>query len=62
MNKLNKRKKLIRQHGGRCYYCKQKINARNGTLDHYIPRSKGGGNGNNLVPSCRKCNQSKGAS
>jgi len=29
------------------------------TLDHIMPRSKGGGRGSNLVPACAECNQKK---
>jgi len=42
-----------------CFYCgsKQEIHA-----DHVIPISKGGRHTiGNLVPACRKCNQSKGS-
>ena len=28
-------------------------------LDHFFPRSLGGGNGDNLLPSCKKCNARK---
>lgn len=42
-----------------CYYCggKEKL-----SLDHIIPRKKGGpDSGDNLIFSCRKCNSSKGS-
>lgn len=31
------------------------------TLDHVIPRALGGGNGDNVVPCCLRCNNIKGA-
>ena len=46
--------------GGRCAYC-GKVLSDDATIDHIIPRSKGGGNNlDNLLPSCRSCNTSKG--
>ena len=40
-----------------CYYCGQDAN----TVDHLIPRSKGGlDTMDNLVAACTKCNYSKG--
>lgn len=45
---------------GRCAYC-GKVLSDDATIDHIIPRSKGGGNNlDNLLPSCRSCNTSKG--
>jgi 5-methylcytosine-specific restriction endonuclease McrA len=45
----------------RCIYCKRGCKA-NGTLDHVIPRSKGGGEtASNIVTACEQCNQEKGS-
>lgn len=41
----------------RCVYCGSVSDL---TLDHYIPRSRGGGRGNNLVTACQACNGAKG--
>lgn len=42
----------------RCVYCGRVADS----LDHVVPVSKGGTNdAENLVPSCRSCNSSKGA-
>jgi hypothetical protein len=54
---------------GKCFYCNCIIPRKGGakdkpvrTLDHVIPRSKGGpGHMWNLVLSCPKCNQDKGS-
>lgn len=41
----------------KCVYCGIEAT----TLDHIVPKSKGGSNRNyNLVPCCRPCNQGKG--
>ena len=47
----------------RCVYCTQDYAGRTEalTLDHIIPQSKGGGSHiDNLVTSCKKCNEKKG--
>ena len=42
--------------GQRCFYCGDVPNS----VDHVIPRSKGGSNDNsNKVPACSPCNQMK---
>jgi len=43
----------------RCAYCDEDLTRNNLTRDHVIPRSKGGGGGDNLVPSCAPCNRAK---
>lgn len=51
---------------GRCFYCRRELNIREKPetrmdVDHYWPFSKGGANLlPNLVPSCPRCNRSKG--
>lgn len=59
--------------GGRCAYCdvelhrcaaygSRKFGLPEGTVDHFIPRSKGGGNSRgNRVLACSTCNEGKGA-
>lgn len=52
--------------GGRpwvqCHYCGCWIFPTNATLDHVVPRSRGGNNSlSNLLLCCRSCNQSKGS-
>ncbi len=44
-----------------CYYCGVLLDKENRSLDHYIPRSKGGfAVLKNLVTSCKTCNVLKG--
>lgn len=46
-----------------CHYCGAKLEFIESTLDHVIPRSKGGtGKQSNLVLSCLPCNLAKGDS
>ncbi len=55
---FSKRNILIRD-GFRCAYCGQ--GAGKLTIDHVIPRSRGGKDGfDNCVASCRSCNNKKG--
>lgn len=44
-----------------CFYCNTEINKLNFSIDHYIPRSKGGDlyHINNLRLSCKECNSIK---
>lgn len=53
------RKTIIAAWKGRCAYCDE-ILGRNATLDHIIPRSKGGETiATNLVACCLSCNSHK---
>ncbi len=52
------RKKILKRDRYACQYCGSK---RNLTIDHVIPRSKGGKNTwGNLVSCCFRCNSKKG--
>lgn len=48
---------------GICRYCKEHIPfGRRGTVDHIVPKAKGGReNLNNLAWTCKDCNEAKGA-
>ena len=51
------RQNIYRRDGHKCGYCDSKSHL---TLDHVVPKSKGGGNTwENLVTCCRKCNTYK---
>ncbi len=55
---LLNRTNLFRRDGGECQYCGSK---RHLTIDHIIPKSKGGKtNWTNLITACNRCNVSKG--
>jgi 5-methylcytosine-specific restriction endonuclease McrA len=54
----------FRLHGrmrSRCAYCGRKLQWHESTLDHFFPRSKGGGmHETNAVLACEPCNVAKG--
>jgi 5-methylcytosine-specific restriction endonuclease McrA len=54
----SQRRILINKLGGICVYCKATENL---TIDHIIPKSKGGSNNiGNFQVLCRRCNHAKG--
>jgi 5-methylcytosine-specific restriction endonuclease McrA len=58
---LSKRMHIFMRDRFRCQYCGVKGNAFELTLDHIVPRSKGGDTvPENLCTACRPCNQRKG--
>ena len=55
------RKNVLRRDGYACQYCGIKISIDNSTIDHIIPRSKGGKTEwGNVVACCSRCNNEKG--
>ncbi len=45
-----------------CQYCSLELSSKEATIDHIIPRSRGGdGSWKNLVCCCKKCNIKKGS-
>lgn len=45
---------------GICYYCNNKFPAKELTMDHIVPLSRGGkSTKNNVVPCCKACNTEK---
>ncbi len=47
---------------GRCQYCEKKVVLSEATVDHVLPKSKGGKNTwDNVALACAKCNQKKGS-
>lgn len=62
MNKLSDRRVAfsILKSFGRCWYCGQKLDIKNLTFDHFIPKSFGGEyDYENIVPCCKACNSWK---
>lgn len=52
---------LFHRDHGQCQYCGKSQDPKLMTIDHVIPRSRGGENTwENLVVACKKCNQRKG--
>ena len=55
------RKNIYIRDGYTCQYCGEKFSAVNLTLDHVVPKSKGGlSRWENLVAACQSCNHRKG--
>jgi len=54
------RENIFIRDGNRCTYCGSPDNL---TLDHIVPRSKGGArwDDTNVTTACRPCNQAKGS-
>jgi 5-methylcytosine-specific restriction endonuclease McrA len=58
----SKRVRVYMRDGFRCQYCGERRNPVELTLDHILPRSRGGDNSAiNVVTACRSCNQRKGS-
>ena len=59
--KVTKRNVWLRD-DGRCQYCEKTIVLTEATVDHVIPKSRGGQNTwENVALACAKCNQKKGS-
>ncbi|HAU36129.1 MAG TPA: HNH endonuclease [Phycisphaerales bacterium] len=55
------RRNIYARDGNRCQYCGRKYSTSELTLDHVVPRSRGGGTDwTNIVCCCVKCNVHKG--
>lgn len=58
----NVKRTLLRKQSNKCLYCECHLDARSMTIDHMIPRSRGGSNTlENLAAACSKCNNAKGS-
>tara|TARA_B100000427_G_C15257527_1_gene485052 strand:+ start:153 stop:674 length:522 start_codon:yes stop_codon:yes gene_type:complete len=56
-----KRQNILWRDDNQCQYCAKRYDAEKMTIDHILPKSKGGKNTwENLVAACKKCNQRKG--
>ena len=48
---------------GTCYYCEQRFDGSDLTMDHKVPLARGGKSSkSNIVACCKDCNTKKGAS
>ena len=46
----------------KCAYCDKELDTTSATIDHIVPKYKGGHNvKSNMICSCSKCNRSKGS-
>jgi hypothetical protein len=46
--------------GGHCVWCSRAVWPRDRTVEHLLPRSRGGGDGpHNFLPACRACNRGR---
>lgn len=55
------RQSLFEMYDNRCCYCGDEFKSSELTIEHVVPRSKGGSNGfENTLPACRYCNFMKG--
>jgi len=56
------RKNILLRDNNVCQYCRNKFPEHELTIDHVIPRCKGGKNvWNNVATACKPCNQQKGS-
>ena len=56
------KKNLFLRDGGICQYCEKNLTLKACTVDHILPKSRGGMNTwENVALACTKCNQKKGA-
>jgi len=54
------RENLMRRDNYECQYCGVRLNRKTGTVDHVVPKSKGGKHTwANVVAACKKCNNKK---
>ncbi len=55
-------RRIYLREGGRCFYCRRKINDTNFVADHVRSHPAGDDGYRNVVASCRRCNNRKGES
>ena len=56
----SKRRRILQKYNGRCAYCGRSISMSTMSVDHFVPKCKGGtGAFDNLMPSCLECNHLK---
>ena len=55
------RKRILEREKWRCFYCLAKLDENNHVIEHVLSRPEGGNSYRNVVASCRRCNNAKGA-
>ncbi|WP_442938034.1 HNH endonuclease [Nostoc sp.] len=61
--KRNKKQQLLDLYGSECWWCRQNLLTEYLTIDHLLPKSRGGSDSlENLRFSCFSCNNSRGNS
>ena len=56
------RESIFEDWGWKCAYCDRQLNSGTATIDHIVPKHKGGHSTRaNLACSCANCNRSKGS-
>ena len=56
----NKRRRILQKYNGHCAYCGCSISIKTMSVDHLVPKCKGGdGSFENLMPACLSCNHLK---
>ena len=59
--KSDRRKDIWKKTNGLCAHCGKAVSSTNQTIDHIIPKSKGGTDDRrNILPLCRACNDGRG--
>lgn len=59
-SKAPSKRNVYRRDGHRCQYCGCQLTARNASIDHVLPRSRGGKcSWVNMVSACKPCNRKK---
>ncbi|MEG4170087.1 MULTISPECIES: HNH endonuclease [unclassified Microcoleus] len=62
-SRRNKRRQLLQLYGNHCYWCNKSMQKSERTIEHLLPKSRGGSNAlSNLRLACFSCNNSRGNS
>lgn len=61
-SKSPSKRNIYRRDENACQYCGCLLNSKNASIDHLVPRSRGGSHTwNNVVAACKPCNRKKGS-
>lgn len=59
-SKSPSKRNVYKRDGNQCQYCGCQLNSKNASIDHIVPRSRGGNNSwQNIVSACKPCNRRK---